>query len=162
MSNQRLTDVLQRLTTDGDFLSAFRGNPEQTLEPYGLSEQEIAAVKEGDERKLTTLGADLSSYFRPRELTAFPRSLLLRLAPIPLALALIAGAAAGSTGARAAPSGRWARRAGARLDGRWDDPGLARARARHRALYDGGEGRVGFKLPFELMSEGDDGDVIIE
>lgn len=139
------------MMTDRKFLAAFRSDPKGTLQPYGLSQNEIEAVKAGDEQKLAGLGADLSQCLGQGESRPLSRSLLLRLGSVPLALALFAGAAAAhSTPARAAARTFGTRAAARVLDGKWQDTGLGEAREKQRELE---EGPVGHELPLPFFTD---------
>ena len=66
--NDRLNNVIERLLLDEGFLRRFRSNPERALEPYELTDAEVAAVKSGDERQLLHMGLDPAYvYPQPRE-----------------------------------------------------------------------------------------------
>jgi hypothetical protein len=58
MTNQALDTAVERLLCDRRFLKRFRRRPERALRPYGLSCEEVAAVKRGDSRELMALGLD--------------------------------------------------------------------------------------------------------
>jgi hypothetical protein len=151
MHNEQLTAVVHRLWTDERFLAAFRRDPARAVSRYGLTDEELDAVKGGDESHLAALGADV------RSLHATPPSLaslatgLLRPFPRVAAMLLAAHIAFGG-GAPAAARGRRAR--GSRMSGRARTtlrarssrtPGLHRAA---RAQYTVG-GRVAGTLPIE-------------
>ena len=49
MSATAITGVLDRTMTDEAFLDRFRADPEAALADYDLTDEEVAALREGDE-----------------------------------------------------------------------------------------------------------------
>lgn len=148
--NKRLTAVIHRLWMDERFLMSFRRDPARAVRRYRLTDEELSAVKSGDEAYLASLGADI------RMLHAVPPSFgdlatgMLRSFPKVMAFLLAAQIAlAGGTAATARSAGRrrMSPRARRTLGARYSrTPGLRRAA---RTQYTVG-GRVGGPLPIVL------------
>jgi hypothetical protein len=45
-------DLIAKLSTDPDFRTRFRANPDQVMDEAGLSEEDKAAMKSGDPDKI--------------------------------------------------------------------------------------------------------------
>ncbi len=153
-TNRRLTDVVRRLWTDERFLASFRRDPEAALGRYGLTRDEVAAVKSGDEVRLAALGVDVRSLHTSPVSTA-TLTTLFRVAPRLAALLLavqLTLAATTSTAARGRGRGRaraarvlrvryFARAAAGRRTG------LVRA-VRVQPIGDGQEGGIGLPIDY--------------
>jgi hypothetical protein len=114
--NDRLNRAVERLLLDKRFLRRFRRSPEAALRPFGLTGEEIEAVKDGDAERLIALGLD-PSYVWPKArppavpLWAFARAKKLTPAFVLAALMLPASPAlaARRDAARPSPVGRVSR-----------------------------------------------------
>lgn len=58
MSQEMLTKVVERLSTDEAFRTELQKNPEAALKGYTLTAEERAALMSGDSAKLESLGVD--------------------------------------------------------------------------------------------------------
>jgi hypothetical protein len=58
MSQENLTKVIERASTDAAFRSQLQSNPEAALASYDLTAEEKAALRSGDASKLSELGVD--------------------------------------------------------------------------------------------------------
>lgn len=58
MSAKDLTRVIERASTDGEFLNQLNANPDAALKEYSLSVDERAALISGDSDRLEALGVD--------------------------------------------------------------------------------------------------------
>ena len=113
--NDRLNRAVEQLLLDRRLLRRFRRSPEAALRRFGLSSEEIEAVKDGDARRLVGLGLD-PSYVWPKARPAVPLWALVRakkLTPAFVLAALVLPAspalAARSDAARPSPAGRVSR-----------------------------------------------------
>jgi Aromatic-ring-opening dioxygenase LigAB, LigA subunit len=114
--NDHLNRAVERLLLDKRLLRRFRKNPEAALRRFGLSGEEIEAVKDGDARRLVGLGLD-PSYVWPKarppaaQLWTLARAKKLTPAFVLAALMLPASPAlaARSDTARPSPVGRVSR-----------------------------------------------------
>jgi hypothetical protein len=113
--NDHLNRAVERLLLDKRLLRRFRKDPEAALRRFGLSGEEIEAVKDGDARRLVGLGLD-PSYVWPKARPAVPLWTLARakkLSPAFVFAALVLPAspalAARSEAARPSPAGRVSR-----------------------------------------------------
>jgi hypothetical protein len=75
--NDRLNNAIERLLLDDRFLRRFRCDPERALEPYELTDAEVAAVTSGDARQLLQMGLD-SAYVWPRQREGFLHAWIVR------------------------------------------------------------------------------------
>lgn len=113
--NDRLNRAVERLLLDKRLLRRFRKSPEAALRRFGLSSEELEAVKEGDARRLVGLGLD-PSYVWPKAPPAVPLWALARAKKLTPALVLAAlmlpaspALAARSDAARPSPVARVSR-----------------------------------------------------
>lgn len=58
MSQNRLVQVIERLSTDGTFRTQLVRHPENALQTYNLSADERALLSRGDTSTLGSLGVD--------------------------------------------------------------------------------------------------------
>ena len=58
MSQENLTKVIERASTDAAFRSQLQSNPDAALAGYELTAEEKAALKSGDASKLSEMGVD--------------------------------------------------------------------------------------------------------
>ena len=99
MTNDRLSDAAASLLIDSEALERFRRSPEVIAKAFDLSEEELGALKSGDERRLLALGMD-PELVSPKVIdTRGWASVLLRTAarlavPVAAALLVVAGAGA--------------------------------------------------------------------
>jgi hypothetical protein len=87
--NDHLNRAVERLLLDKRLLRRFRKDPEAALRPFGLSGEEIEAVKDGDAGRLIRLGLD-PSYVWPKARPAFPLWTLVRAKKLTPAFVLAA------------------------------------------------------------------------
>lgn len=131
MTNEKLNGVVRRLFADRRFLARFRRDPAAATGGYGLTDDELDAVKSGDQTRLITLGLDV----RIMDTRPIGQGIWTHLLPVackmaaPTALALVIAAAL-LPGATALAVGRECK-LGARCDG---PRTAARRIGLHRAL----------------------------
>ena len=58
MSQEILTKVIERASSDAEFRSQLQSNPEGALASYDLTPEERAALMSGDSDRLSSLGVD--------------------------------------------------------------------------------------------------------
>jgi len=69
--------VVDQLLLDRRFLRRFRRNPERALEPFGLTQEEVEAVKRGHAPELLRLGLD-PAYVWPKDGSGFLQTWIVR------------------------------------------------------------------------------------
>ena len=93
MTNDHLNRAVQGLFTNEGLLRRFRRNPEQALSRFGLSQQEVEAVKRGDAEELVGFGLDPSFVWPGSAASTLPvQSWAMRNAKRLVPVALIAAA----------------------------------------------------------------------
>ena len=58
MSQEMLTKIVERLSTDASYREQLASNPEAALKGYDLTAEERAALMSGDSAKLESMGVD--------------------------------------------------------------------------------------------------------
>ena len=78
MSQEMLTKIVERLSTDEAYRQQLASNPEVALKGYDLTADERAALMSGDSAKLESLGVDArlskfggSSFFEAENASSF-------------------------------------------------------------------------------------------